>query len=190
MWAPLLAALVACGDPSGPPVVDGDDLLFLRERADAPALQVDEVSFWATRGQDEEVRLLYTDGREALRFRVDDDALERFPDGRRFAEGDSVRITIRRVDPDGYNYEFQPAGLRFSQDEPAELRVSFTYLDPDVDGDGDVDDTDTREFDDASFWRQEAAGAPWERIGTARLDVTEEMRADLDGFTRYALASN
>ena len=183
-------ALSGCSDPSGPPVVDTDDLLFIRQAAGAPALATVDTTFWARRGEDMEVRLEYVNGRDCLRFELEEESLLTRPDGTPFAAGDSVQIRIRLVDPELYNFEFSPAGLRFSSEEPAELRVSFRYADRDVDGDGDVDDQDEVEFDDAGFWKQETPASSWMRIGTGRFDATEEMRAELEGFTRYALASN
>jgi hypothetical protein len=184
-----LALLAACSDPAGARVVDGDRLLFVRQSPTAPALENGgQVAFWAKYGEDYDIRLPYVNGHDCLRFRLDDETLRSWPDGRRFQPGDSVRITIRLVDPDLYNFEFQPAGLRFNPDRPAELRVSYAYSDPDLDGDGDVDDRDRLEFDDVGFWRQETDGAPWTEIGTARLDATDEMRAELEGFTKYAMA--
>jgi len=184
----LLAALAACEDPSGARVVSEDDLLFIRQSPSAPALAATEVSFWAVRGDNREVRLPYVNGHECLRFKVPNDALERYPDGRPFREGDSIRITIRLVEDGTFNFEFQPSGLRFSKEDPAELRVSYAYRDPDTDGDGDVDSQDTIEFDKAAFWRQELDGMPWTRIGTARLNDTDELRAEIEGFTKYAMA--
>jgi hypothetical protein len=187
--AVLLAPLSACDGPAAP-VVPGDELLFIRQSPTSPPLVSDEISFWAKRGQGIEVRMPYTNGHECLRFKLPGDALAAYPDGTAFRDGDSVRITIRLAQSGFYNFEFQPAGLRFSREHPAELRVSYSYRDPDVDGDGDVDARDELEFDAAAFWKQERAGEPWRRIGTARIDSTDEMRAELIGFTRYALASN
>jgi hypothetical protein len=184
----LLAALAACDDPSGARVVSGDELLFIRQDPTGPALTSTEVSFWAKLGENREVRLPYVNGHECLRFKVPGDALAYYPDGRAFHEGDSVRITIRQAVSGTFNFEFEPAGLRFHRDDPAELRVSYYYRDPDMDGDGDVDDDDQSEFAGAAFWKQELEGAPWTRIGTARLRDTYEMRANIEGFTKYAMA--
>jgi hypothetical protein len=186
----LLTPLAACDSPSDAPVVDEDELIFIRQADTAPALEYTEISFWAVRGESQEVRMPYENGYDCLRFKVPGNALERYPDGRLFEEGDSVRITIRVARNGFYNFDFQPSGLRFSDDHPAELRVSYEYRDDDTDGDGDVDERDDQEFDRAAFWKQETVGASWTRIGTVRLDEADEMRADLTGFTRYALASN
>jgi predicted small secreted protein len=184
----LPAALAACNDPSGggDDLVPGEELVFLRPAPDAPALETYDTSFVAVAGEDHEIRIDYVNGAECLRFRLDDESLLERPNGTRFREGDTVTIRIRLVDAGYFNFEFQPAGLKFDPDEPAELRVDYGFAHPDYNGDGEVDDDD----DDFEFgwWRQEMPGQDWERIGSARVHDLTEVRADLDGFTRYALA--
>lgn len=188
----LLSALLSGGCDRDPTGVPGDRLIFIRAAADAPALETREVSFWAVKGRDTEVQIDYvplpgaSEGERCLRFRVRDDALLRLPDGTAIQEGDSVRITIRVVSYQDFNFEFLPAGLRFDPREPAELRVSYRFADRDFNADGVVDGRD--EDFEFGFWRQEREGLPWTRIGSARLHDLEEVRAELDGFTRYALA--
>lgn len=70
-------------------------------------------------------------------------------------------ITIRLVDPSRFMFEFEPAGLKFDPERPAELEVSYARADPDFDDDGVEDDK--LEFD---FWRQEregSSGSGWGR---------------------------
>lgn len=181
----LPAALAACEDPGGDGgPVPGDDLVFLRPSAGAPPLAVSEISFVAVAGEDHDVRIDYANGEECLRFRLDDDALTRRPNGTPMNEGDTITIRIRVADSGYFNFEFQPAGLRFA--EPAELRVNYQFAHPDFNGDGDVDDDD--EDFEFGWWRQEAPGQSWERIASARVHDVTEVRAEIDGFTRYALA--
>ena len=182
----LPAALAACEDPSGGDgdVVPGEDLVFLRPAPNAPALATYDTSWVAVAGEDYDIRIPYVNGQECLRFRLDDDALTRRPDGTRMFEGDTITIRIRVVDAGYFNFEFQPAGLRFA--EPAELRVDYSFAHPDFNGDGEVDgDDDDFEF---GWWRQEMPGQDWERIGSVRLHDLDEVRAEIGGFTRYALA--
>jgi hypothetical protein len=185
----LLALLPAvgagCEDPSGGGgLVPGRDLVFLRPAPDAPPLAVDEISFVAVAGQDYDIRIDYDNGDECLRFRLDDDALTRRPNGTQMNEGDTITIRIRVVDDGYFNFEFQPAGLRFA--EPAELRVNYQFAHPDFNGDGEVDDDD--EDFEFGWWRQEMPGQGWENIASARVHGLTEVRAEIDGFTRYALA--
>ena len=183
----LPAALAACESPSGgDDLVPGEDLVFLRPAPDAPHLETYDTSFVAVAGEDHEIRIDYVNGEECLRFRLDDDSLLRRPDGTRFQDGDTVTIRIRLVDAGYFNFEFQPAGLRFDHDHPAELRVDYGRAHPDYNGDGEVDgDDDDFEF---GWWRQEQPSQPWRRVGSVRVHDLKEVRAEIDGFTRYALA--
>lgn len=185
LLALLPAALAACEDPSGDNgAVAGKDLVFLRPAPDAPPLAFSEVSFVAVAGQDKEIRIDYANGDECLRFRLDDDALTRRPNGTPMNAGDTITIRIRVVDSGYFNFEFQPAGLRFA--EPAELRVNYQYAHPDLNGDGEVNDED--EDFEFGWWRQEMPGQKWEPVGSVRVHGLTEVRAEIDGFTRYALA--
>ncbi len=181
----LPAALAACRDPSGGPgPVPGEDLVFLRPAPNAPHLTTYDTSWVAVAGQDYDIRLRYQNGGECLRFRLDDDALTRRPDGTRMFDGDTITIRIRVVDQGYFNFEFQPAGIRFA--EPAELRVNYAYAHPDFNGDGEVDDDDDGfEF---GWWRQERPGQDWQRVASVRVHDLDEVRAEIGGFTRYALA--
>lgn len=186
----LAAALAGCErSPSGGgPGVGEDELVFIRADDDAPPLEASQVRLWAVQGEDSEVRIRYgTDGQagECLRFAIDDDTRLRRPDGTRVAEGDSVLITIDVVRYDRFHFRFSPAGLRF-EGEPAELRMNYALANPDYNGDGRVDDDD--EDFDFGFWRQEAPGLPWQRVGDLRVHDVTEVRGDLHGFTGYALA--
>lgn len=184
----LLAALPACDDPSGDDdgPVPGEDLIFLRPAPDAPRLARYQASVLATKGEDAEIEIEYEGGEDCVRFRIRDDALLARPDGRIMRDGDTITVTIRVVDAGYFNFEFQPAGLRFSRAEPAELRVNYAFAHPDYNGDGEVDrDDDDFEF---GWWRQEMPGQDWERIGSVRLHDLDEVRAEITGFTRYALA--
>jgi hypothetical protein len=185
LLALLPAALAACEDPSGDNgAVSGRDLVFLRPAPDAPPLAFTEVSFVAVAGEDEEIRIDYANGDECLRFRLDDDALTRRPNGTAMNEGDTITIRIRVVDNGYFNFEFQPAGLQFA--EPAELRVNYQFAHPDLNGDGEVNDDD--EDFEFGWWRQEMPGQKWEPVGSVRVRNLTEVRAEIDGFTRYALA--
>jgi hypothetical protein len=185
--APL--ALASCdGDPSGPDArsVPEDRLTFLRAAEGAPPLERNEVSFWVTQDDGGRAELRYVGGYDCLEFRVPNDALLRGPNGERYDDDDSVRITVRVVDAGQFRFEFEPAGLRFDPDRPAELRISYRYADRDFDDDGVIDDDDSDfEF---GVWRQERVGLPWSQIGTAVLKDLEEVRAEIRGFTRYAMA--
>jgi hypothetical protein len=116
------------------------------------------------------------------------DALLSYPDGTDFVEGDSVLITVRVVDPTRLLFEFEPSGLTFSPDEPAELKIHYNHADDDLDEDGDVDLEDETLELDLAVWRQETDGDPFVRLGSLLSIDLEEIDAELSGFSRYALA--
>ncbi|HSJ63474.1 MAG TPA: hypothetical protein VK922_06140 [Gemmatimonadaceae bacterium] len=194
----LLAAalLAACDDSTGTQVVQRNetDLAFLRTADDAPPLASIVASFWAVRGEERELRLSYrsrpgrTDSTEFLRLRIGDASLVTLPSGLPIALGDSLLITVTVIDPARMIVELQPAGLLFARGEPAELEMRYREADPDYDDDGDVDEDDARIEQRLGIWRQEAVGQPWVRISTdVRVD-SDDVKADLTGFTRYAIA--
>lgn len=194
----VLSAIVftACSDSTGSSVTqrNENDLVFLRNAADAPPFVQLTASFWAVRGEDRELRLSYrprqgqTDSTEFLRLRVRDESLLELPNGIPIPVGDSVLIAVTVIDPARLIVEFQPAGLLFSRSEPAELEIRYREADRDYDDDGDVDGEDDAVEGQLRIWRQELPGQPWVRLsGNVRADV-DEVRADLTGFTRYAIA--
>jgi hypothetical protein len=200
----LAMVLVGCDEATGltdptPPAstntaVD-DSLWILRFAQDAPPLADTVVSFWAVKGDNREVEIRYLPtesyrGGTCLYFKVPGDALLRSPDGRLYQRGDSVRITIRVVRTTQYNFEFAPAGLQFSADKPAELRVYYDWMNRDINGDGRVDDEDERLFERLGFWRQERPGERWSTVQTEREPSFKRARAEIRGFTRYAMATN
>ena len=181
----LPAAMAACDNPNGGGgLVPGEELVFLRPAPHSPYLTTYDTSFVAVAGQDREIRIRYTNGDDCLRFSLDGDALTRRPNGTRMNAGDTITIRIRVVDGGYFNFEFQPAGLRFA--EPAELRVNYKFAHPDFNGDGEVNGADA-DFQ-FGWWRQEMPGQGWERLRSVRMDDQNEVRASIGGFTRYALA--
>ncbi len=195
-----LALTLACSDSGGPG--DDDDnvkppseLTILRLSENSPPLLNPVASFWAVRGENREVEIRFVDdenptqpGEEYLELEVDAEALLAYPDGTFFVDGDSVFITVRVVDPDRLLFEFEPAGLTFSPDRPAELKIHYDHADDDLDDDGDVDGADDDLELTIAIWRQENEGDPFERLGSLLIDDLEEIDAELEGFSRYALA--
>lgn len=192
----LAMALAACDDSTGTNVVQRNesDLVFLRARAGAPPLAQTTATFYAVRGQERELRMYFrpaagqTDSSEFLRFKVSDGTTLTLPGGIPVALGDSVLITVIVVDPARFIVDFQPSGLLFSRNEPAELRMRYAEADDDLDDDGDVDAEDDDIELQLRIWRQEGIGTPWFLTdGFAEVNL-EEVEADITGFTRYAIA--
>ena len=194
----VLALAVACDDdgirPGEEIVVPADQLNILRLGTGARPVTLD-TSFWAVRGEDRELEVLLPpaipgeDGEEFLEFRVRQRSLLRRPDGSLFQEGDSVLIRVQ-LSTDSLLFRFEPSGLQFDVREPAELEIDYGAADPDYDGDGDVDSDDLEVEMRLHLWRQEAPGDPWTRLGTLRFEELDEVVADIDGFTGFALAGN
>ena len=191
-----LLTLAACGDDGTDPVdgVEQSQLDFLRFPPDLVPLATQDTSFWAVAGEDREVILHYRpeageqEGEEFLRFKVPGDALLRRPDGSFFARGDSVEIRVQ-VDPDGrFLFGFQPSGLRFDPEHPAELRVEYVRLGGDLDGDGDVDEADDDFERELRLWKQEAPGGLWFPVGSVKIEDLDEIEAEITSFTGFAIA--
>jgi len=187
----LCAFLPGCDNPAEPKEVPGSELTFIRAAADAPPLATTQVQVWAKAGEGRRAVISYQKvgeygGDDCLEFKIPGDALWKRPDGTLFQKGDSILITITVVDPQLFNFRFEPSGLQFRSDKPAELRVSYKWADRDFNGDGKEDNSDER-FN-FGIWKQETDASDWTRIGTVKDADLEELRADIHGFTRYAIA--
>ncbi|HEX7050143.1 MAG TPA: Ig-like domain-containing protein [Longimicrobiales bacterium] len=151
-------------------------------------------SFWAVRGENRSAEILYgpeageAAGEELLTFEVPGNSLLEYPDGTPFDRGDSVQITIH-LDAEGrFVFRFEPSGLRFDPEHPAELEIDYRGADLDLDGDGDVDAEDDEAERELYLWKQEREGDPWLRLGTVKLEDLDELEAKIDGFTGFAVA--
>ena len=190
-----LATLLACSESSGPTDTTRPpaELNIVSLSDQAPPLYNPEVSFYAVKGEDREARIFFQDdqggpGEEYLRLRIDAPTLRARPDGSPIAEGDSVLITVRVVDPQQMLFEMEPSGLAFSDDKPAELKIRYVEAGGDLNDDGSVDSEDDNIENTMAIWRQETPSDPFVRVGTAVVKDLEEAEADLTGFSRYALA--
>lgn len=198
-----ILALISCAasdsapvDPSAnPPTKPEAQLAFLR-LAPGATLSADSVSFWAVRGKDRQVSMFYrpkagkADSVRFLSFKVADASLLRRPDGRAFAFGDSIRITIRVRDLSRIITEYSPSGLVFDPAKPAELRLDFENADDDYNRDGMVNRADSLLVPTFAIWKQEFAGQPWVRL-SSRVEVSgdlEEIEAQILSFTNHAIA--
>lgn len=184
--AALLALVAACGgDSTGPD--DGmleADLHFLRPAADAPPLAQTSVTFWAYRDRQSEGDIWYrprpghNDSTEFVEFKVPDRSISQ----------DSVQITITVVDQENLVVQFEPSGLQFDPRRPARLKFEYAEADDDINDDGLVDQTDEQLKPLLSVWRREQAGQPWFKVPSISIEVSDEIEADITGFTHYAIA--
>ena len=135
--------------------------------------------FVARRGTSAEVKIRYQDTHKTfLEFKLEDKSLLTRPDGSPFANGDTVTITIRVPDGGEALVEFEPSGLRFDPENPAELKLEYG------EADGLTPDIERK----LAIWRQETVGGPWEQLGSVRFEDSKEIEADLTGFSRYAIS--
>jgi hypothetical protein len=192
----LLAGLGACSDSTNP----GDtnkppaQLTVVRLASSSAPLFNSPDSFYAVKGEDRELRIDFQDpatggaGEEFLRLRVRPGSLLSRPDGTPFAAGDSVLITVRVVDPTQILFEMEPSGLTFDPAEPAELKIHYDHANHDFNDDGTIDVFDARLKSQLAIWKQELPTDPFVRLGSVNVEESEEINADVLGFTRYAIA--
>jgi hypothetical protein len=195
----LAAALVACSSDSFTPSADdgptekSESLLSVITVSPTALPETTIVSFYAVKGQNSEQRL-YTvkpdgsRGDEYLRFTLDDRTLLARPDGTPFANGDSVLISISVLDQSRMMFQFEPSGLKFSPANPAELRISYAGAEGDLDNDGDHDSADDSLEARLAIWRQETPGTPFQRLSSLISTSDHDVRANLTGFSRYAVS--
>ena len=163
--------------------------------AAAPAIQVldrSRVAFWAyaDRSQSVEVHYRAADGKwlPYVSFRVPKGSLARWPDGRAVAPGDSIRITLS-IDTTTLVVAFEPTGLGFSSDRPAQLSIWYTGADPDYDGNGVVDARDAYIEDKLlGLWVQERGTDPWVSVAAVHAKAQKQFVANLLHFSGYALS--
>jgi hypothetical protein len=167
---------------------------FLRAAADAPSIANPVIKFYAKKGQRRTIFMLYharpgrRDSTDLVRFRLREQSLLARPDGTPIRAGDSVQITLRLVDPVRLIVDFQPAGLRFNPQDPADLRIRWEETNDDLNRDGVVNSQDTALKQRLKIWRRESSAEPWMKTPSV-VDVPgEECELDLTGFTRYAIA--
>lgn len=194
----LLALLAACSDGGLTEPSPGEErpesvLMILRLAVNAPPLFNTVVSFWAHRGQDSRGEIFFRNpdgsrGDKYVQLDLSDRTLLAYPDGRLFADGDSVLITMRVTEPQRILIEFEPSGLRFDPEEPAELEIRYSHADDDFDDDGDEDEDDAEIERVLGIWRQASSGTPFVRLGTVRIEDLKELEARLLGFSRLAIA--
>jgi hypothetical protein len=192
----VLLSAWACSDSASPPNDDdtrppsGLNILTLAQGT--PPLVTDSVGFWAVYDDDREGRIDIAPDLDYLKFRVREFSLLRRPDGTLFGPGDSIFISIKVVNPDSLLFEFSPTGLEFNPAEPAELSIDYDHAGStivgDFDGDGDSDEDDADIELNLFVWQQENPGDMFLRLATLVEVSLDEVKADIVGFTRYALA--
>jgi hypothetical protein len=134
-------------------------------------------TMWAVRGESRSMHLDYGDGKRFATFTVGADALLSDAAGRPLAEGDSVQITMRVVNPAVFVVDMQPSGLRFNPASPAVLEFSL-----------DRAKRSSLNARGLSFWKLESATSPWEPVDGAFDYERRTATARVPGFTLYVIA--
>lgn len=199
-WAVALLAVLGCGrDATGPAAslkprgFSSDSPVFVMASSTAPAIANPVISFTAVKGQSYTVQMVYASqsgGKTPvfLTFKLDAQSLAFLPDGSPIQNGQAVPITLTLVDAVHMIVQFEPSGLRFDADHPAELKMSYAETDPDRNGDGVVNSQDTSATAQLRIWRQESSTDPWVKIATTPLLDDDEVDTELFGFTSYGIA--
>jgi hypothetical protein len=191
-----LAAGLSCTDTTAPDGVNErapTDLRLLAAPWGTPALANSQVSFYAVKGKSSGVDIWYQpragqrDSSKYLEFRVGTNSIDRRPDGSVIAPGDSVLITVNVTDPTHFIVEFQPSGLKFSENDLPTLKISFAACGDDLNYDGRVDATDASMQSSLSVWRQESPFQAWFKVASTVTASVKEVDSQLGGFTGYAL---
>lgn len=195
-----LALGSACREPTASLTARGvrdivaGDPHFLQLAPNAPPYAEMSASFYAKRTEERGVEIYFhpapgaIDSTKFLDFRVPAGALATAPDGTPYTDADSVLITVTVTDPQRMIVTFEPSGLRFAVDNPAQMTLSFLEADNDVNADGAVDTTDAMLKSELAIWVQETPGAPWSKLpSTVFLDV-EQLVVAVPGFSGYAAA--
>lgn len=194
----LVAGVLACSESNG-----GDDntlppgrLNFLRLAPTAPALCADSIGFWAYKGIGVDTALVFPEvgstcagsTEDFVRFKLDQASLKAYPDGSPIQVGDSVFISIVWVGNDSILFHLEPTGLQFDPAQPAKLKIEYGEAGTDLDDDGDTDAEDDAIETQLDIWRQPTLLDNYTRVGTAQFEDGDEIEADLNGFSRYAIA--
>jgi hypothetical protein len=162
----------------------------LQQSPTAPPLETYRASFWAHVGEAAAVTVNYQPaagdsvGQPFLRFDIPRNGLLAGNPGSDFKVGDSVSITLS-IDSVGFMVHFEPAGLLFSPQFPANLTVWYENANPDLNGDGTVNGRDKQLERELAFWYN---GATWLKQ-SSKADTTQvSVSGPLYHFSQYAVA--
>jgi hypothetical protein len=195
---------------------DLGDPTFLQPADGAPTIANPVIAFWAVKGRDQIVKMVYSsasrggglgdDGRRHgggnggganggsghdsvvfAEFRVRAKSLVTRADGSPIADGDSILITMTLVDPNHGIIDFQPSGLRFSTKNPAQLKISYENANLDLNGDGVVDARDRLIQLTFHIGVRENPGDPFLPLPSAVDTELDEVETAILGFSGYAI---
>jgi hypothetical protein len=209
IWLPLAILLVSagCREPLAPPDAQhapgvaaslsalSANVHIIQQAPTAPPLETYQVSFWAYRGKASTVRVNYRsvehereEAQPFLRFDIPLRGLRAGAHGARLRRGDSVYVTLT-IDPVRFVVDFQPSGVLFSKDHPANLTFWYENANPDLNGDGVVDATDRALLQQLGMWYHAAAKDHWVESKTSDNDqALRSVSGALYHFSEYAVS--
>jgi hypothetical protein len=158
-----------------------------------PPLSLDtyQISFWAVRGESRSVVINYkssidSEAHPFLQLTTTDPQF--VPGVGELAVGDSVLVTVT-VDTSKIGVSLEPTGLQFGQ--PAQLTITYSGANGDLNGDGVVDSTDAKiEAQLLGLWYREADSDPWSKIGATQSLDAKSFSYALPHFCEYDVAAD
>ncbi len=210
-WLPvaILLALAACRDAAAPLNENGagsqlsvtpemvsqptspTGIHILQQSPTAPLLETYQVSFWAYVGKASTVTVNYQPaagqslGQPFLRFDIPKHGLVAGAGGAPLNRGDSVSVTLT-IDSVSFSVHFQPSGVLFSTQFPANLTIWYENANPDLNGDGVVDATDQMLLQQLALWYH--AKAHWSKLSSNNDTAQLSVSTALYHFSEYAVS--
>jgi hypothetical protein len=192
-------AVAGCSESTGEGGGGNTPPTALLLAATAPQLCADSTGAWFKKdpaGQDSAIALVFPEAGSTCQGTTEDFArlelknisLLRYPDGNLIANGDSVFISLKWVGNDSILFELKPSGLQFDEDNPAKLKIEYDEASDDLDHDNDVDAEDQDIEHRLDIWRQARPDTAWVKIGTGKIEDSNEIEAKLFGFSRFMIA--
>ena len=198
--AALVSGAIACSSTtaSDNQPVPADSLTFLRLAPTPPPLCADTVRALFTKGQGQEIALVFPQSgnlsdcpgntEDFVRLKLDGQSLLNYPDGRPFQNNDTVTITLAWVGSDSILFHLEPSGLTFDPGHRAELKIEYAEASSDLNHDGNTNAQDDQIEQQIDIYREATPGAGYTKVGTAKLEDSDEIEAKLSSFSRYAIA--
>ncbi len=213
LWLPvaILVALAGCRDVAAPPneqnVADprlgvtgevvsqgtsSTQIHTLQQASTAPPLETYQVSFWAYVGKASTVTVNYQPaagqslGQPFLRFDIPKHGLVAGAGGKPLKRGDSVSVSLA-IDSVSFSVHFQPSGVLFSTNFPANLAIWYENANPDLNGDGVVDAIDQTLKQQLALWYH-APKTHWSRLSSTNDTKQALVSTPLYHFSEYAVS--
>jgi hypothetical protein len=166
---------------------------MLQQAPTAPPLRTYRVSFWAHVGKASLVTVTYQPapgqwlGQPFLSFYIPKNGLVAGADGAPLKRGDSVSITLT-IDSVSFSTHFEPSGVLFSKNFPANLTLWYENANLDLNGNGVVDGWDWSQLQQLAFWYHTAKTQGWSKLPSTNDTQQTFVSTALYHFSEYALS--